>query len=248
MCFLALVYKTIPDYPVVIAANRDEYRNRPGTAPTEIRPGVVAGLDPRAGGTWVGVNSHGVVVGVSNLRSGGPALPNTRSRGLLCLDLLMLPRASALAQAVRAQVRQHVYNGFNLLAAGPQTAWVASYLDKRLTVRQLDPGVHIIGNSLPDAGDDPKVARGRQLVDRPDDIEAAMKTLTKTCADHGMRGDGTDAICVHGEGHGTLSSSIIAVHGSDPSRSIHLYAEGNPCAAAYQDVSLLMRPHRGDEA
>src|SRR5262249_37650477 len=65
MCTLAIYFKMTDDYPVVIAANRDEYLDRPAAKPTVLcdRPHIVGGKDLRAGGTWLGINEYGVVCG-----------------------------------------------------------------------------------------------------------------------------------------------------------------------------------------
>ena len=79
-------------YPVIIAANRDEHYDRPSAPPAlwSTRPKILAGKDLLAGGTWLGVNEHGLLVGILNRRSNSEPDPltQTRSRGLLCLDLL----------------------------------------------------------------------------------------------------------------------------------------------------------------
>ena len=71
----------------VVAANRDESLGRPAAPPAEVEPGIVAGRDLEAGGTWLGVNRHGLFVAVTN--RGQPArTPESRSRGLLALEAL----------------------------------------------------------------------------------------------------------------------------------------------------------------
>src|SRR5437870_4054608 len=91
MCTLAIYFQTFPDYPVVIAANRDEYLERPAVPPTNLcdHPRIVGGKDLRANGTWLGINEYGLVAGLLNRRNGEAENdPNLRSRGLLCLDVL----------------------------------------------------------------------------------------------------------------------------------------------------------------
>ena len=86
MCTLVILRRPAHDWPVLIAANRDEMRDRPWRPPARHwpdRPEVVAGLDELAGGSWLGINDHGVVAGILNrVGSLGPA-PNKRSRGEL---------------------------------------------------------------------------------------------------------------------------------------------------------------------
>ena len=87
MCTLAAFVGLSDTLPLVVAANRDEFLDRPTIDPAvlAVDPWVFAGQDLRAGGTWFGVNQHGMVIGLLNRpRPGGPD-PSRRSRGLLCL-------------------------------------------------------------------------------------------------------------------------------------------------------------------
>ena len=89
MCLLAIFYRMFDDAPVILAANREEEYARGGT-PLDLRPGpmpFVAGLDPVAGGTWLGINAARLVVAVTN-RPKNRIPPAPRSRGLLVKDLL----------------------------------------------------------------------------------------------------------------------------------------------------------------
>src|SRR5215831_14240695 len=91
MCTLAIYFKAFTDYPVVVAANRDEYLARPALPPTTLAetPHIVGGKDLRASGTWLGLNQHGLIAGLLNRRNGTQDNdPGLRSRGLLCLDAL----------------------------------------------------------------------------------------------------------------------------------------------------------------
>lgn len=240
MCLLALAYKVVPQYPVLLAANRDEFHDRPGLPPRPLAEGIWGGQDPRGGGTWLGVTAAGRVVGLTNLTPPHNVQPHARSRGLLCLDALALPRADALGPFLARAVQRDAYNEFNLLAADGLDACVASYVGGRLSVTPLPAGVHVIANRLPDDATDLKVARARQLIDPPADIDGAIAHLQSVCRDHGLRDDRADALCVHGDAHGTLSSSIIAL-GDRPASRRYLFAAGEPCLCEYQDMSRLIQ-------
>ena len=91
MCLLALFYRVVEDAAVVVGANREELYRRGGEPPRlhDGPPRFVAGVDPVAGGTWLGVNEHGVLAAVTNRpKDRRPDRP--RSRGLLVRDLLGL--------------------------------------------------------------------------------------------------------------------------------------------------------------
>lgn len=87
MCVLALFLPGAGRGPAVVAANRDEYYDRPSAPPSEVEPGIVAGRDLRAGGTWLGVNRHGLFVALTNRRR-PEKRPDSLSRGLLALEAL----------------------------------------------------------------------------------------------------------------------------------------------------------------
>lgn len=88
MCVLAMI---LEPSRLLVAANRDEAYERPAAPPAEIEPGVVAGLDLRAGGTWLGSNRHGLFAAVTNRRE--PAsTPDAFSRGLLLRETLRCRR------------------------------------------------------------------------------------------------------------------------------------------------------------
>ncbi len=127
MCTLAIYFKVFPGYPVVVAANRDEYLAREALPPTTLsdEPHIVGGKDLRASGTWLGINEHGLAAGLLNRRRADNGNdPNLRSRGLLCLDVL---RYATAAEAVRFVERQRGtdYNPFNLLIASREQTFVA---------------------------------------------------------------------------------------------------------------------------
>ncbi len=112
--------------PLLVAANRDEHFDRPSAPPAEIAgaPRVVAGRDLRVGGTWLGVNEHGLLVGILNRRQNEPAINanSCRSRGLLCMDLLQLSSVAAGVEFLAGHNR--VYNPFTVVIADRQSAWV----------------------------------------------------------------------------------------------------------------------------
>ena len=125
MCTLVLLRRPGAPWPLVLAANRDELASRPARPPGRHWPDradVVGGLDVQAGGSWLGINDHGVVAGVLN-RPGtlGPAA-GKRSRGELVLEALDHADAAAAAQA-RADVDPDAYRQINLVIADHRDAF-----------------------------------------------------------------------------------------------------------------------------
>ena len=88
MCVLALL---LEPGRLLVAANRDEAFDRPSAPPAEVEPGIVAGRDLRAGGTWLGYNNHGLFVAVTNRKEPAAAV-DAYSRGLLAREALRCRR------------------------------------------------------------------------------------------------------------------------------------------------------------
>ena len=125
MCTLVLMRRPGSAWPLLVAANRDELSSRPARPPGRHWPDradVVAGLDLQAGGSWLGINDHGVVAGVLN-RVGtlGPAA-GKRSRGELVLEALDHADAAAAAAAL-ADLDPDAYRPFNLIVADVRAAF-----------------------------------------------------------------------------------------------------------------------------
>ena len=102
MCTLVMLFRPGHEWPLLIAANRDEMLDRTWSAPARHwpdRPEVVAGRDELAGGSWLGVNDDGVVAGILNrMGSLGPG-DGKRTRGELVLEALDHSDAAAAAEA-----------------------------------------------------------------------------------------------------------------------------------------------------
>ncbi|HEY9537725.1 MAG TPA: NRDE family protein, partial [Kiloniellaceae bacterium] len=125
MCTLVILRRPGHPWPVILAANRDEMVDRPWAAPGRHwpdRPEVVAGLDRSAGGSWLGLNDHGVVAAILNRRGSlGPA-PGKRSRGELVLEALDHADALTAAEAL-AELDPRAYRSFNLVVADNRDAY-----------------------------------------------------------------------------------------------------------------------------
>src|SRR5262249_6939887 len=118
MCLLVLMYRVVEDAPLIVGANREELYSRGGEPPQLlVGPGsAVGGRDPVSGGTWLGVNSRGVLVAVTNRpKSQPPERP--RSRGLLVRDLLGCPTAKIAAEAAARELDRGNYAGCNVVCA-----------------------------------------------------------------------------------------------------------------------------------
>jgi uncharacterized protein with NRDE domain len=239
MCLLALFFRVVEDAPVVAAANREEFYARGGEPPRvlEGRCPALAGLDPLAGGTWLGVNERGVLIAVTNRpKSQVPQQP--RSRGLLARDLLACDSAAAAADLAARELGRDQYAGCNFLCADPDTAVVIQAGDW-LRVRPLPPGIHVLTRRDVNDSGDPRIAHalgwlGQRGYASPDQCVAALQEL---CS---QPGNGAPPMCLHGEQGGTVSSSVVALR-VPASRSTYVHAQGPPDSTPYADYSHLLR-------
>ncbi|HMC96436.1 MAG TPA: NRDE family protein, partial [Flavobacteriales bacterium] len=90
MCLIVLAYKVHPRYPLIVAANRDEFLDRPAL-PAHFwkdAPHILAGRDLKAGGTWLGITTAGRFAALTNYRDLRRPAVNGRSRGALVRDAL----------------------------------------------------------------------------------------------------------------------------------------------------------------
>lgn len=235
MCLLALFYRVLEDAPIVVGANREEAYARPGEPPRVLDGAcrAVAGVDPQAGGTWLGVNDRGVLVAVTNRpKSKVPDRP--RSRGLLARDLLGCPDAGTATRLAATELGRGGYAGCNILCADALGATVLHSGDW-LRVRPLPPGLHVLTSRDVNDASDRRGAHARSwLAQRgcgdPADCVRALKDL---CAQ-----TGDPAMCVRGPDGGTISSSIIALRRAFE-RSTYLHAQGAPDQTPYADYSTL---------
>jgi len=241
VCTIALAWQVFPDTPVAFAANRDERIDRE-SEPPELRhwgARAVAPADAEADGTWVGYNEHGLLVAITN-RWIDADLAGERSRGLLVRDCLGHESAEDAARAVEAAVREAEYDGFNLLLADENAAVMMEW-DGQLAVRNFEPGVHVVVNvgadgdyripgHRPDAGEQQAVnadeLRTALQVEPGESTEEWLARAGEMIADHDY------GVCVHGDGFGTRSLSLIAVG----EQRRYDFADGPPCTTSFRPV------------
>ncbi|MCH7894467.1 MAG: NRDE family protein [Proteobacteria bacterium] len=145
MCLVVLAYAHHPRYRLVLAANRDEFHARPSQSAHwwPDHPGLLAGRDLEAGGTWLGINRSGRLALVTNFREPGARAPGKRSRGELVRDFLTDDRPAAEFAADLSAVASD-YSGFNLVVFDGRNCL---YLCNRGDFQQvLQPGIHGLSN------------------------------------------------------------------------------------------------------
>lgn len=160
MCLILFAFRAHPEFPLVVAANRDEAYARPA-APARFwqdHPHVYGGRDLEMGGAWMGLSRAGRFAAVTNFRDGYPKGLAPRSRGELVGGYLTgNENAEAYLQTVAA--RQSEYAGFGTLAGDLDRLWfLSNYGDG---VQTVTAGVHGLSNHLLDTPW-PKVTNGKR--------------------------------------------------------------------------------------
>jgi hypothetical protein len=240
VCTVVVLIRPDHPWPVVLAANRDERLGRAWDPPGAYwpdQPGVVAGRDRTAGGTWMGLNRHGVAAAVLNRQGSlGPA-PGKRSRGELPLLSLAHPTAGEAAEAITA-LDASQWRSFNLVLADATGAvWVRGPGQGRPQARRLAPGLHMVTAHDPDDPDSPRVARHlpRFAAAPPPDPVQGWQAWQDLLSD--QRGDPAEQLNVTPRGgFGTVCASLLALpaHGLP----VWLFAAGPPHAVTFQPVGL----------
>lgn len=221
MCLIVFAWRPGHALPLIVAANRDEFYARPTQALTawEDTPGVHAGRDLEAGGTWLGVGPQGRFAALTNIRDPGQPL-GPRSRGELVAGYL---QGELGVEAYLDQVasRSKQYSGFNLLVGDERQL---GYLHAREAApRLLEPGVYGLSN----AGLDtpwPKLVKARRGLERLLDSAEPQQLLT-LLADAEPASDGElpetgvglatekllSSVFIASQNYGTRASTVLIV-------------------------------------
>jgi len=221
VCLILLAWRVHPEYPLVLAANRDEFRDRPTEAAQWWldRPTLLAGRDLQARGTWLGITRAGRLAALTNYRDPQRAKPNAPSRGRLVVDALMQEVAVAehLDQLRRISP---AYADFNLIWTDGHELGVFESVPG--DGRTLPPGVYGLSNHLLDTPW-PKVERAKSrlaeaLSSLPQD-ERLLELLRddQPAADEQLPRTGVSvewerllsSAFIRGPTYGTVSSTVI---------------------------------------
>jgi len=255
MCTLVVLRRPGHPWPLLLAANRDEMRDRPWRPPARhwpSRPGVVAGLDELGGGSWLGINDAGLAAGILNRAGSLGPLTGKRSRGELVLAALDHRDASAAATAL-GRIDPNRYRSFNMVVADRSNAYWLRHLGERpapVEAFELPRGLSMLTSR---DRNDPASDRIRTYLPRfeaaaaPDPRKGTWGAWKRLMASH--RFDPADgphgAMTVVGEhGFETVSSSLIALPGlpqsarTKPAKPVWLFAPGRPDQTAYEEVEV----------
>ena len=236
MCLILFAWQSHPDYPLVVAANRDEFyarRTRPaawwGQAVS-----LLGGRDEEAGGTWLGINRRGRFAMLTNVRAPHERNAHAPSRGLLVLSALQ--SAGPMGDWVSENARTaNSFNGYNLLVGEPLPVPARGmdaqllYTSNRMPAgtsdpRSLSPGIYGLSNAALDTPW-PKVMRGVAgfacQVANSVDIDALLQLMASRevardseLPETGIPADwerALSAIQIRAKGYGTRATTILTV-------------------------------------
>ncbi len=251
MCTLVLYRRPSHRWPVLIAANRDEMHARACSPPARHwpdRPGVIAGRDDVAGGSWLGINEQGLVAAIMNRPGSLGPDADKRSRGELVLEALDHAEAAVAAEAL-GHLDPEAYRPFNLILADPlQAFWLRSEGKGEGTVEaaEVPPGL-----SMFTAHDRNDRASARIATHLPRFEAAALPdpdtdqwTDWQGCLSSRQtapEGGAPSAMNIDTEfGFGTVSSALMALPSPEVAglKPIWRYADGRPDEVAFEAVDL----------
>jgi uncharacterized protein with NRDE domain len=206
LCLIAIAVHASPRYPIVIAANRDEFYDRP-TRPLHIwddAPNIAGGRDLRAGGTWLAVTRNGRFAAVTNIR-GNDGPPNARSRGALVGDYV---RSNIPPLAYAQSIRPSEYAGFHLLTGDRESV---AHISTNTPAQLLNDGIFAVSNA-PAAIDWPKIILAREAMSRALEGDGIVDDLLRFLTT--PRGGPIEAeifVALPERGYGTRSSTVIVM-------------------------------------
>jgi uncharacterized protein with NRDE domain len=212
MCLLIFAHRVAREYPLVVAANRDEFHARP-TARADFwpdHPQLLAGRDLEQGGTWMGATRQGRFAAITNYRDPARTAPAPRSRGELPLEFLV-GEDSADSYMRQLRVRAGDYAGFNLLLGDGQELWYYSNSAADNDPHLLAPGIYGLSNAQLDTPW-PKVKAGKRQLETLLEAEPDLDhdSLAAVVADRGTAAPRElMALGLDGEMDQVLSSQFI---------------------------------------
>jgi uncharacterized protein with NRDE domain len=252
MCTLVLLRRPGHDWPLVLGANRDEMIERPARPPGRHwpdRPEVVAGMDELAGGSWLGLNDHGVVAAILNREGSlGPA-PGQRSRGELVLEALDHADALEAAMAL-GDIDPRAYRSFNMMLADNRDAFWLRHADPTgslpVEVQALGPGLAMIASGDLDDTQKPRLRRFRPrfaAAAAPDPGSAGWAAWESLLGDDSTEPEHGDRSAMRFSAEGgfaTLSSAMIALPAAARAgiRPVFRFRRWQPAPGPWEDVAL----------
>jgi uncharacterized protein with NRDE domain len=224
MCLILFAYNVHPSYRLILAANRDEFYERPSLPADfwEDQQNVLAGRDLKEGGTWLGITKEGKFAAVTNYRDPSAFKSNAPSRGKL-VSRYLIGKQSAGGYLEKVSSQADKYNGFNLLISDDNDLFVFSSNGEK---QKLNPGIYGLSNHNLNTPW-PKVSRGKRLLKSTLDQKGSelKETLFAVLADRHIPPDSKlpktgvglewerilSSMFITSPDYGTRSSTIILI-------------------------------------
>lgn len=232
MCLIVFAWQVIPGVPLIAAANRDEFYDRPASAADSWpeAPNVIAGRDLKAGGTWMGITQQGPdgarFAAITNIRGPLERRTDAPSRGALVADFLA-GDMTAEAYITHIAASSGRYNGFNLVLGDRGGLYWFSNRggEDARNGKALEPGIYGLSNGLLDAPW-PKVVRTKAQFasllcqGAPEDAYFEMLADTTRAPDARLPDTGVaieierqlSAVCIDTPGYGTRTSTVVKLY------------------------------------
>jgi uncharacterized protein with NRDE domain len=256
MCLILLALQKHPKYKLLVAANRDEYYERPSQPPHfwKEAPHLLAGRDLVASGTWLGITRKGRIAAVTNYRDPANVKSDAPSRGKLVSDFL-LSDLDAVPYLDFVRREKDRYNGFNLLLGNRERiTWYSNRSDQ---VVPLPPGVYALSNHLLDTPW-PKVVRAKASFE---EIVSAAKnpsveSLFRLLKDQTVAPDDRlphtgvplewervlSSIFITSPTYGTRSSSLVLIDKEDRVTFLDRTFDGSPEPVSTCELHFALEP------
>jgi uncharacterized protein with NRDE domain len=237
MCLLLFAYGVSRDAVAIIGANREEAYERGGEPPGLHRGerAYIGGIDPRAGGTWLGVNDCGVLAAITN-RPDRAVPAQARSRGLLVRDLLDACSSAEAAELASAELTRGHYGGCNIVLLDSKSGHAIS-ASTSVRSQAIQPGLHALSSSDVDDKSDRRISYALWKL-RESEMASADHTagaFRAICSDNSAD---APPLCLHGPQGGTVSSSVIILR--VPVRGSEIWhCQGSPDCKPYVNCSHL---------
>jgi uncharacterized protein with NRDE domain len=258
MCLFFMAVDAHPDYRIVIAANRDEFYDRP-SAPASFwpeAPQLLAGRDLRAGGTWLGITRAGRLAALTNYRDPESKGAEAPSRGKLVSDFL-IGRENPVSYLERISSNACRYNGFSLLVGRNGDFYY--YSNRSEGIRTLGPGIHGLSNHLLDTPW-PKVEKGKKALGSllagkticPEDLFHFLLDCT-AALDELLPDTGVglemermlSPVFISSPGYGTRSSTVILLERTGKVTFIEKSFYNGPENSSTVEHSFMLEPDPG---
>lgn len=251
MCTVVFLRRPDHRWPLILAANRDEMKDRVWRTPGRHWPdreNVTAGIDDLAGGSWLGINDEGVVAGILNRKNSLGPDENLRSRGELVLEALDHTDAVYAMEAL-TEINPAGYRSFNIFVADNRDAWwlrsMGPNADK-VDIFEIPEGISILTASDLNAKDSvrtsfnlPRFNDAKEPSPDNQDWQEWEKLMDST--DQATDGEPNEAMLIETErGFGTLSTSLISLESPEfyNSRKIWRFLDRSEKNTNYFDVQF----------